>query len=301
MIQRIATAHIRRQKARRGWYSLLSPLRALLRIRLAGVGLVVLLLLIAVALFAGVIARISPTEQDYNAVLQGPSRAHLMGTDELGRDIFSRLVYGSRISLQVGLVAVGLAACGGIVLGLIAGYCGGWVDEALMRFVDALYAFPTLMLALAITSALGASTRNAIIAIGIVGIPIFARLVRGQTLSVREQDYVTASRVGGATPVRMMLRHILPNVTAPLIVQASLSVSTAIITEASLSFLGVGTTPPTPTWGGMMRTGFDYLNSALWISVFPGMAIFVTVLGMNFLGDGLRTVFDPRLRERNAA
>jgi peptide/nickel transport system permease protein len=299
--QSIAVEQIVRGKERRRWVGVLSPLRALFRVRLAGIGLVVLLLLIAMALFASVIARISPTEQDYGTVLQGPSRTHLMGTDELGRDLFSRLVYGSRISLQVGLIAVGLAACAGIVLGLLAGYWGGWVDEILMRIVDALYAFPALMLALAVTAALGASTRNAMIAIGIVGIPVFARLVRGQTLSVREQDYVTASRVVGARPLRLMLRHILPNVTAPLIVQASLSVSHAIITEASLSFLGVGTQPPTPTWGGMMRTGFDYLNSALWISFFPGVAIFIVVRGMNLLGDGLRVVFDPRLRDRGTA
>ena len=250
------------------------------------------------AIGADVIAPYDPLQLDYAAVLEAPSRSHLMGTDNLGRDVLSRVIHGSRISVQVGLVAVGLATLAGSILGLVAGYGGRMVDEVLMRITDALYSFPALILALAITAALGPSIVNAMIAIGIVYTPPFARLVRAQMLSVREWDFVSAATALGADPVRIMVRHIWPNITAPIIVQASLSVSLAIIVEASLSFLGVGVRPPAPSWGSSLYVGYQYLETAPWISLCPGAAIFVTVLGLNLLGDGLREALDPRLRRR---
>jgi peptide/nickel transport system permease protein len=276
----------------------LALFRRLLRVRLAGLGLGIAVGLLVFAAAADVISPYDPVRQDYAAVLQAPSRSHPMGTDELGRDVLSRVIHGSRISLLVGLVSVGLAICAGVAIGFVAGYGAGWLDESLMRLIDAIWAFPALLLALAITAALGQSIGNAMLAIGVVFTPAFARLVRAQTLSVREMDYVLAARVMGAAPARILLRHIWPNVTSPVIVQASLYVSFAIITEASLSFLGVGVSPPTPAWGSMLRAGYRYLNTAFWLPFFPGMAIFVTVLGLNLLGDGLRVVLDPRLRIR---
>jgi peptide/nickel transport system permease protein len=272
--------------------------RLFLRTRLAGFGLVVFVVLVVLALTADFISPYKPAAQDYTAVLARPSLAHLMGTDEMGRDVLSRVIHGSRVSLAVGLLSVALACAAGILVGLAAGYSGGWVDETFMRLVDAVYSFPALLLALAIAAALGPNILNAVIAIGVVYTPSFARLVRGQVLSVRERDFVAAVRaLGGGTP-RIVLRHIWPNVTAPIIVQGSLSVSFAIITEAALSFLGVGVRPPTAAWGSMLRSGYPYMEQAVWLAVFPGLAIFLTVLGLNFLGDGLRTALDPRLSGR---
>ncbi len=276
----------------------LYPLRRLLRVRLAGLGLAIVAGVFFLALSADLISPYDPFYQNYAAIMQGPSLAHPMGTDDMGRDVLSRVIHGSRISLEVGLVSVGLAVLLGVTIGLLAGYWSGWGDELLMRTADAIWSFPALLLALAITAALGQSIGNAMIAIAIVYTPAFARLVRAQALSVREMDFVQAARVIGASPARIMIRHIWPNVTSPVIVQASLYVSFAIITEASLSFLGVGVRPPTPAWGSMLRVGYRYLDTAFWLPFFPGLAIFVTVLGLNLLGDGLRVVLDPRLRAR---
>jgi len=273
-------------------------LRRLLETRLTGIALVMLGIVILSAIFAPFIAPYDPSYQDYNALTQGPSLSHPLGTDDLGRDVLSRLIYGARVSLQVGIIAVGIAVAFGVTLGLLSGYVGGFTEEGVMRFVDAVQAFPGLVLALAITAALGPGIANAMIAIGFIAFPTMARLTRGQTLSVRESEYVTASRVIGLRPTRIMLRHILPNVTAPIIVQATLLIATAIVTEASLSFLGVGVQPPTPTWGGMLRTGSQYLETAAWIAFSAGTAIFLTVLSFNIVGDGLRTALDPRLRSR---
>lgn len=287
--------------ARRPGRSLLSLrrlLRRLLRVRLAGAGLAIVAGVLFMALAADVISPYDPSYQNYSAVKQPPSLDHLMGTDDMGRDVLSRIIHGSRVSLEVGLVSVGLAIVLGVTIGLVAGYWSGWLDELLMRIIDAIWSFPALLLALAITAALGQSIGNAMIAIGIVYTPAFARLVRAQSLSVRERDFVQAARVIGASPARIMVRHIWPNVTAPVIVQASLYVSFAIITEASLSFLGVGVRPPTPAWGSMLRVGYRFLDTAFWLSFFPGLAIFLTVLGLNLLGDGLRVVLDPRLSAR---
>jgi peptide/nickel transport system permease protein len=273
-------------------------LRRLMATRLVGTGLTITGVVIICALFANIISPYDPIEQDYLALTEAPSTAHWLGTDDLGRDVLSRIIYGSRVSLQVGLIAVGIAVTLGVTLGLLAGYVGGKLDDIVMRFVDAVQAFPGLILALGITAALGPSIGNAMIAIGFVSTPAMARLTRGQTLSMREREFVSAARVIGASPLKIMSRHIWPNVTAPIIVQGTLMVATAIVTEASLSFLGVGVRPPTPTWGSMLRTGSQYLEVAPWIAIAPGAAIFVTVLAFNFVGDGLRTALDPRLLSR---
>jgi peptide/nickel transport system permease protein len=268
----------------------------LLRGHLAKVGATVVLALVGVAILAPVLAPYDPTEQALDRMLQPPRRAHWLGTDDLGRDILSRLLHGARVSVGVGVVAVGLSLIIGVSLGLVAGYRGGWIDEALMRVMDGLLAFPALVLALAITAALGPNLRNAMLAIGIVGIPGFARLVRGQVLSLRAQEFVEAARAAGLGDGRIVLRHIVPGTLAAIIVHASLRVAFAVLAEAGLSFLGLGTQPPTPSWGAMLNNGREYLEMAPWLAIAPGAAIFVTTLGFNFLGDGLRDAADPRLR-----
>jgi peptide/nickel transport system permease protein len=272
--------------------------RRVLATRLAGAGLVILGLVCICALGAPLLAPYNPNDQDYLAFTQGPSAAHWLGTDDLGRDVLSRLIYGSRVSLQVGIIAVGIALGVGVSLGLLAGYLGGFTDTLITRFTDAVQAFPGLILALAITAALGPGIGNAMIAIGFVSTPAIARLTRGQTLAVREREFVEAARVLGTPPLQIMARHIWPNVTAPIIVQATILVASAIVTEASLSFLGVGVQPPTASWGAMLRTGSQYLETAPWMAFAPGAAIFVTVLAFNFVGDGLRQALDPRLGGR---
>ena len=273
-------------------------LARLLKVRGAAPGLGVLLVLVFMAIAAPVIAPHPPFRQDLLLTLQPPDATYLFGTDDLGRDVLSRVIYGSRVSLEVGLISIGVALFLGVLVGLTAGYIGGFLDDVLMRVMDAISAFPSLVLALAITSALGAGIENAMIAIGIVYTPLFARLVRSQALTIRELDYCLAARTLGAGPLRMMFRHIWPNATAPIIVQASLSVSSAIIVEASLSFLGVGVLPPTPSWGSILNDGYKVLELAPWMAIAAGGAIFITVLGLNFLGDGLRTALDPRMSRR---
>lgn len=259
-------------------------------------GLVVVGVLVVLAVTAPVLAPYDPNFQDYSAVLQPPNRAHPLGTDNLGRDIFSRIVFGAQVSLQVGIIAVGIATIAGTGLGLIAGYFGGWIDDTIMRISDAVFAFPALLLILAIASALEPSLRTTMAAIGIVFSPVYARMIRGEVLSLRQLDYVTAARAIGMGDARIMVRHILPNGLAPIIVLASLSVSGAILTEATLSFLGVGVPPPTPSWGGMLQIGYQYVQVAPWLSIFPGLMIFISVLAFNIFGDGLRTLLDPHLR-----
>jgi peptide/nickel transport system permease protein len=269
-----------------------------LETRLVGTGLGILGLVVFCAIFADVLAPYNPNEQDYTALTEAPSAAHLLGTDDLGRDVLSRIIYGSRVSLQVGVIAVGIAVSIGVSLGLLAGYAGGFVEDVVMRLVDALQAFPGLILALGITAALGPGIGNAMIAIGIVAAPAIARLTRAQTLAIREREFVAAALVLGQSPLSIVTKHIWPNVTAPIIVQATLLIATAIVTEASLSFLGVGVVPPTPSWGSMIRTGSQYLEVAPWLAFAPGVAIFMTVLAFNFVGDGLRRALDPRLMSR---
>jgi peptide/nickel transport system permease protein len=269
-----------------------------LQTRGAGFGLVVVALVLFVALSADVIAPYNPDQAQHAGVLTAPALAHWLGTDQLGRDVLSRIIHGARTSVQAGVVSVGFALIAGVSIGLLAGYHGGWIDDVLVLLVDALWSFPTLVLALAIAASLGPGLTNAMLAIGVVFTPIFARLVRGQTLSVRERDFVVAARALGAGPARIMLRHIWPNVTAPIIVQTSLLVASAIVVEAALSFLGLGIEPPTSSWGSMLKAGYQYMQQAPWLSFAPGTAIFVTVLAFNLLGDGLRRGLDPRLRQQ---
>ncbi len=270
--------------------------RRLSKTRLAPVALAVIVVLILAALLAPVIAPYPPDKPDFGAALEGPSGAHWFGADNLGRDIFTRVVYGSRVSLQVGIIAVSISLVIGTTLGLVAGYSGvGLVDTIIMRCMDALLAFPTLVLALAITAALGPSLTNVMIAVGVVGIPAYARLVRGQVLSVAKREYVEAARAMGAGSWRIMLIDILPNVIAPIIVYTTLLIPTNILFEAALSFLGVGIRPPTATWGGMLSEAVRYYTLPHFM-FWPGMAIFITVLAFNLFGDGLRDALDPKTR-----
>lgn len=229
--------------------------------------------------------------------LLAPSAAHPLGTDHLGRDEMSRIIHGAQVSLQVGMISVVIALVTGTTLGLVAGFYGGTVDAALMRGVDIMFAFPGLVLAIVIAGLLGPSRTNAMIAIGIVYAPAFARVVRGSTLSVLSLPYVEAARSLGISDVRIVLRHLLPNIMAPLIVLTTVYLSTAILTEAALSFLGLGTQPPEPSWGGMLNASRTYMERAPWLAIAPGLAIMVVVLGFNFLGDGLRDILDPQLRD----
>lgn len=266
------------------------------RNRIGMAGAIAVLACVVVAILAPLLAPYAPDETHPNWRLYPPNEYFLMGTDEFGRDILSRVIFGSRISLEVGLIAVGLALVLGSLLGLLAGYYGGWVDNLTMRAMDILFAFPAILLAIAIMAMLGASITNAMIAIGIVYAPSFARLIRASVLSLKEREFVDAARVLGVSNAGILVRHIVPNLLAPLIVQATFSFSTAILTEAALSFLGLGTPPPTPSWGTMLSASRRYIELAPWPAIFPGLAIMIVVLGFNLFGDGLRDVLDPRLR-----
>ena len=256
-----------------------------------GAGLILAAALLAVA--AGVIAPHNPVAQIAQPLLP-PGRAYLAGTDELGRDEMSRLIYGARVSLYVGVLSVSIALALGASSGVVAGFYGGWLDNALMRAMDVLFSLPAIVLAIAITSILGPSLTNAMIAIGIAATPLFIRLTRGQVLAVKTEDFVEAARAVGNPHRRILLRHILPNVVSPLIVQATLTIATAIIAEASLSFLGLGQQPPDPSWGSMLNFAKNFISQAPWMAVWPGLAICTIVLAFNLLGDGLRDVLDPR-------
>jgi peptide/nickel transport system permease protein len=258
----------------------------------------VILGMVAVGAAAPVLAPTDPIQTHPAQALQAPSRRHLLGTDNLGRDVLSRVIYGARISLTVAVIAVSIALAGGVTMGLAAGYRGGLIDHLFSRFIDAVLAFPGILLALAITNALGPSLRNAMVAVGILGIPAYFRLTRGQVLQAREQEYVTAARVLGASHARIIRRHILPNIVNPLIIAASLASSGAILALAALSFLGLGTQPPQPDWGSMILLGATYLSKADWLWLGPGAAIFLTVFSFYMLGDALRDALDPRLRNR---
>lgn len=250
---------------------------------------------VLIALLAPLIAPYDPLAQDLAYRLQEPSERHLFGTDELGRDIFSRVLYGARISLPLGISVVVLTAAIGIFLGALAGFFGGLLDDLLMRFADAVLAFPSLILAMAITAALGPSLNNAMLAIVAVLWPEYARLMRGQVLGIREMEYVNAARAVGVPEARILWRHILPNAFPPLLVKASLDVGNVILIAAALSFVGLGAVPPEPEWGAMVKAGREKFYQ-WWVATFPGLAIFTVVMGFNFLGDGLRDMLDPRLR-----
>ena len=277
-----------------GWRQVLN---AIVRRPVALVSAAVLLLVVLAALAGPLLAPYSANAVDLSRALQPPSGGHLFGTDELGRDVFSRVVLAARVSMLVSIVSVTIAFVVGVTLGLVAGYAGGWTDTVAMRVVDVMFAFPVLLLALSIVAILGPGLTTAIIAIGVVYTPIFARVARASTLSVREESYVRAARGMGARPLEIIVRHVLPNVAAPLIVQTSLSLAFAILSEAALSFLGLGVQPPEPSWGRMLFDARGYLDQAWWMAVFPGLAVFVTVLAFNLLGDTLRDVLDPSGRE----
>jgi peptide/nickel transport system permease protein len=269
-------------------------LAALLANRLAVIGLVVLFVLVIIAVLGERIAPYEINEINIAARLQGPSAEHWFGTDELGRDILSRVIVAARVSLQVGFIAVGLAMAAGVPIGLIAGYYRGWLDAALMRTMDVLFSFPAILLAIAVLAVLGPGIGNAMIAIGIVYTPIFARITRGSVLVVSQEVYVRAARSLGARDGRIIFRHILPNVLGPIIVQTTLSLAFAILSEAALSFLGLGVQPPNPAWGRMLSEGRNFFEQAPWMGIFPGLAILGTVMAFNFVGDGLRDALDPR-------
>ncbi|HVX30015.1 MAG TPA: ABC transporter permease [Nitrolancea sp.] len=275
-------------------------LYAIRRSSSATVGLVLVLALIVIALSAPIIAPSDPIKPDFMAIDQAPSSQHLLGTDQLGRDILSRIIYGARLSLLLGIGSVMLGAVTGIPMGLLAGYRGGWIDDVCMRVIDILLAFRLLLLSIAIVAFLGASLLNVVIAIGVSLFATFTRLTRGEVLSAKGVDYVEAAEAAGATSVRIMFRHVLPNIAGPLLVYATLRLGTAILAEASLSFLGLGASPPTPTWGLMVKEGLGEIRSAWWTTATPGFAIMVTVLAFNLLGDGLRDALDPRLARRRA-
>ncbi len=271
--------------------------RRLLKRKGAVIGLLVVTLFILVAALAGLVAPYDPTEADWSALRAAPTPAHPFGGDELGRDVLSRVIFGARASLLAGVISVGLALLLGIPVGLLSGYAGGLLDGLIMRLTDAMLAVPFLILAIALAAFLGPSLGNAMIAIGLSATPVFVRLTRAQVQAVKVEDYIEAARAIGNPPLRIALRHILPNIWPALLVQATLTIASAIIAEASLSFLGLGQQPPAPSWGSMLNAAKDFLTQAPWMAIYPGLSIFVVVLSFNLLGDGLRDALDPRHRD----
>ena len=263
---------------------------------LAMFGLAIILLLVFCAIFAEMISPYDPTAQDLAHMFETPSSAHWLGTDEFGRDILSRLIYGARVSLQVGFVAVGIALVLGGFLGAVSGYYGGRLDNAIMRVMDVLLSIPQTLLAIAIVAALGPSLMNLMIAVGISAVPTYARIVRGSVLSIRNMEFIEAARAVGSPDLRIILKHIIPNSMAPIIVQSTLGVASAILNAAGLSFIGLGIQPPNPEWGAMLSGGRQYIRDFPHMTLYPGLAIMFTILALNFLGDGLRDALDPKLK-----
>jgi peptide/nickel transport system permease protein len=274
----------------------LDALRRLFRNKLAIAGMVIMGSFLLTAVFAPVLAPYDPIEQDLVMRRRPPSQEHWLGRDDLGRDILSRIIFGARLSLQVGVLSVGFAIVLGAIIGAVASFAGGWVDNIVMRLMDIMLAFPALLLAIAIVTILGPGLLNMLYAIGIVSIPAYARIVRASVLSVKEQDYILAARAIGVPPIRMLLRNVMPNALTPIIVAGTLGIGTAILDAAGLSFLGLGARPPRPEWGAMLGQGRYSMFTAPHIVLFPGLAIMLTVLGFNLLGDGLRDSLDPKLR-----
>lgn len=268
--------------------------RRMLRQRSAVIGLIIVLFFVGMAVFAPLVAPYDPIASSWLTVRQAPSAAHWMGTDDLGRDVLSRVIYGAQASLLAGLIAVSIAILAGLPLGLIAGYFGGWIDTVISRCTDALLACPFLVLAIALAAFLGASLQNAMIAIGISAMPIFIRLVRGQVLSIKNEDFVIAARGQGMTDRAIIVSHILPNVVTPVVVQATITMAVAILAEASLAFLGLGQRPPAASWGSMLDVARQFMIDAPWMSIWPGFAIVLIVLGFNLLGDGLNDALNQK-------
>ena len=273
--------------------------RMLKKNKMALLGLGILVILVLLALFADVIADYDTVviKQNLANRLKGPSAEHWLGTDEFGRDIFARLIHGARVSLKVGIIAVGISIVLGGILGALAGFYGGKIDNIIMRVMDIFLAVPSILLAIAIVSALGPSILNLMVAISISSVPSYARIVRASVLSIRDQEFVEAARAIGANNARIIFRHIIPNSLAPVIVQGTLGVASAILSTAGLSFIGLGIQPPAPEWGSMLSGGRQYLRYAWWVTTFPGVAIMITILSLNLLGDGLRDALDPRLKQ----
>ncbi|MGG6292888.1 nickel transporter permease [Leptolyngbya sp. AN02str] len=271
-------------------------LRVLLRSPGSKLGAFILLVLLLVAVFAPAIAPFEPTQMNAGPTLEPPSPAHWFGTDEFGRDLFSRVVYGSRLTLMIGLIAVGISMTVGVLFGLVAGYAGGWVEAILMRSMDVLFSFTETLIALAAVAVLGPSLQNAMIAVGISAIPFYARVTYGAVLVEKNKEYFKAAQAVGAKHGRLIFRHLLPNILSPIIVVATVGVSVAVLSASALSFLGLGAQPPSPEWGAILAAGRDYFRRAPWVTTFPGLAIVVTVLGFNLLGDGLREALDPQQR-----
>lgn len=269
-------------------------IRRILKNKIAVTGLFFLSIILIVAIFAPIIAPYDPYRIDVYKVLEPPSKSHIFGTDELGRDVFSRIVYGARVSLKVGIIAMGIAILTGTILGSIAGYYGGFIDSFIMRLVDVMLAFPTLFLILAVVAVLEPSIYIIMVVIGLTGWMDVARLVRAEVLSLKEREFVLASKAIGASSMRIIFKHILPNAIYPVIVSATFAVGGAILVESGLSFLGLGIQPPEPSWGGILSVGKDYITVAWWLSFFPGIAIFLTVLSFNLLGEALRDALDPK-------
>src|SRR5512132_2871599 len=283
-----ACAHDARWTARR--------MRRMVRRPAAVMAFAVVIGFIAMALAAPGLAPFDPNATDFRAVRKAPSEVHRLGTDEVGRDVLSRLIWGARTSLLAGVIPVTLAVAASIPLGLLSGYAGGWVDAVIMRVIDAMLAIPFLIVAIALAAFLGPSLRNAMVAIGIATLPTFVRLARGTVLALKTEEYVEAARALGCSHVRVAGRHIFPNMVPPLLIQSSLTVAAAVIAEASLSFLGLGQQPPAPSWGSMLNAAQRYLSQAPWIALYPGLVIFTLVMALNVLGDALRDALDPRVR-----
>lgn len=274
----------------------LPSLRAWRRNKVGFVGGILVVFISLIAVFAPWVAPGDPSATQILHRLKPPSSEFKFGTDNFGRDILSRIIYGARVSLQVGFLAVAIGVVGGIVFGLLSGYYGGWVDQVTMRIMDVLFAFPSILLALVVVATLGSGLTNVMIAIGITYVPVFTRVVRSAVLSLRESDFIAAEVALGASDRRILLVHVLPNITAPIIVQATLAISGAVLTEATLSFLGLGIQPPAPSWGSMLSESRRFMELAPWTAIFPASAIMVTVMSFNLFGDGLRDVLDPKLR-----
>lgn len=271
-------------------------LQVLFRSPGAKIGAIILLLLMIVAIFAPLIAPFDPLKMGVGKNLQPPNAAHWFGTDEFGRDLFSRIVYGSRLTLMIGVIAVGISMTVGVLVGIVAGYAGGWIESILMRAMDVLFSFTETLIALAAVAVLGPSLTNAVIAVGVSSIPFYARVTYGAVLVEKNKEYFKAAQAIGAKHLRLIFRHLLPNILSPIIVVATVGVSVAVLSASALSFLGLGAQPPSPEWGAILAAGRDYFKRAPWVTTFPGLSIAVTVLGFNLLGDGLREALDPQQR-----
>lgn len=271
-------------------------LQVLFRSPGAKIGAIILLILMIVAIFAPLIAPFDPLKMGVGKNLQPPNAAHWFGTDEFGRDLFSRIVYGSRLTLMIGVIAVGISMTVGVLVGIVAGYAGGWIESILMRAMDVLFSFTETLIALAAVAVLGPSLTNAVIAVGVSSIPFYARVTYGAVLVEKNKEYFKAAQAIGAKHLRLIFRHLLPNILSPIIVVATVGVSVAVLSASALSFLGLGAQPPSPEWGAILAAGRDYFKRAPWVTTFPGLSIAVTVLGFNLLGDGLREALDPQQR-----